>query len=138
MGNPVALAIQIFTRLGTGVLLDAILKDRAFGQMIQKTGGAAMRIDGEDATERFASLLDRIKNRYVMGFAAHDSSTTEPSSVTSTAPFHAVKLKLTPEAAKRHPELLLLTSEGHYEADPFRQGEQLESVEGKEERRNPR
>src|SRR5262245_10037829 len=63
LGNPISIATQIITKLATEALLDAILKDRAFGQMIQKTGGTAVRIDGENATDRFALLLNRIRNR---------------------------------------------------------------------------
>src|SRR5262249_28661276 len=93
--------------------LDAILKDRAFGQMIQKTGGTAVKIDGEDATDKFAFLLNHIRNRYVVGITPGLAPLVAASSP-GAQDFHALKLKLTPEALKQHGEPLLLTSQGYY------------------------
>jgi VWFA-related protein len=114
LGNPVSILIQVFTKLGSEALMDAILKDRAFGQMIQKTGGEAVKIDGEHATERLALLLDHIRNRYVVGITAPDTATREPSNAAMRDGFHALKLKLTPEAIMRHGQLTIATSEGYY------------------------
>ena len=122
LGNPISIAIQVFTKLGSEVLMDAILKDRAFGQMIQKTGGEAVKIDGEHATEKLALLLDHIMGRYVVGIAASVAQANAPSGATTRDGFHTLRVKLTPEALKRHGELSIVTSQGYYarvpEADP--------------------
>lgn len=118
LGNPITIAIHVLTKLGTEAFMDTILKDRAFGQMIQKTGGGAVKIDGEDATERFVLLLDHIRNRYVVGIAPAVALANAPSGAATRGGFHALKLKLTPEALKRHGELSIGTSQGYYARVP--------------------
>ena len=114
MGNPVSLAVRILTTVASNAVLDAILKDRALGQMIQKTGGEAVRIDGEDATDKLALLLDRIRGRYVVGIEAPVASANPPSGTANRDSFHTLKVKLTPTAAKRNGEVSIATSNGYY------------------------
>jgi hypothetical protein len=114
MGNPVSLAVRILTTVASNAVLDAILKDRALGQMIQKTGGEAVRIDGEDATDKLALLLDRIRARYVVGIEAPVASANPPSGTANRDSFHTLKVKLTPTAAKRNGEVSIATSNGYY------------------------
>jgi Ca-activated chloride channel homolog len=122
-GNPVSIATNVLTKIGTEALMDAILKDRAFGQMIQKTGGAMVRIDGEDATEKLTSLLGDIRNRYVIGIATPPSSPGQviapaATPATMSQAFHTLKLKAAPEALKRHPELSIVNAQGYYVRAP--------------------
>jgi hypothetical protein len=114
MGNPVSLAVRILTTVATNAVMDAILKDRALGQMIQKTGGEVVKIDGEDATDKLALLLNRIRGRYVVGIEAPVATANSPSGTANPDNFHALKVKLTPAAAKRHGELSLAMSNGYY------------------------
>ncbi|MCI0487673.1 MAG: VWA domain-containing protein [Blastocatellia bacterium] len=139
LGNPISIAIHIFTKMGSRALLDAILKDRAFGQMIQKTGGAAVKIDGEDATENLVFLLDQIKKRYVVGIIAPDAPTVTPSDAAAQDSFHTLKLKLTSEGLKRHGELTVTTSQGYYlrVAEPSEDSDVANDA-GKPAPKNPR
>src|SRR4029453_3242805 len=117
MGNPVSILTQVLTKLASEALMDSILKDRAFGQMIQKTGGEAVKIDGEHATEKLALLLDHIANRYVVGIAAPGANASSVSTPTQDG-FHTLRVKLTPEALKRHGELSIVTLQGYYARVP--------------------
>jgi VWFA-related protein len=118
LGNPISIITQIVTKMGSQAVIDALLRDRVFGQMVQKTGGTAVRIGGEDATEKLSMLLDRIHNRYVLGVEA----TTDP--VVATSPSQAgsnyrpVRLTLTDDAKKRHGDLFLGTLHGYYRRLP--------------------
>jgi VWFA-related protein len=120
LGNPVSIATQIATKLATEAVLDALMKDWAFGQMIRQTGGTAVRIDGEDATDKLVSLLNHIGSRYVVGFAPPPPLSTAVSGATSTGAFHTLKLKLAPEALKRYPEASIATAHGYYVRMPDR------------------
>ena len=139
LGNPVSIAIQVLTKLGTEALMDAILKDRSFGQMIQKTGGIAMKIDGEDANEQFASLLGRIKSRYVLGIAQPpERLSVAPSATVTQSGFHTVKLKLTPEGARRHGDLSVATVQGYYARVPEHNTDpSAAAVAGKQDQKSP-
>jgi hypothetical protein len=118
MGNPVSIAVRILTTVGTNAVMDAILKDRAMGQMIEKTGGEVVKIDGEDATDKLALLLNRIRGRYVVGIEAPVATVAIPSGTAVPSSFHALKVKLTPAAAKRHGELSIVTLNGYYGRPP--------------------
>ena len=85
--------------------------------MIQKTGGTAVRIDGEDATDQFALLLNHIRNRYVVGIAQAPALLVAASG-SAAQDFHALKLKLTVEALKQQRGPLLVTSQGYYPRTP--------------------
>jgi VWFA-related protein len=138
MGNPVSLAVRILTTVASNAVLDAILKDRALGQMIQKTGGEAVRIDGEDATDKLALLLDRIRARYVVGIEAPVASANPPSGTANGDSFHTLKVKLTPTAAKRNGEVSIATSNGYYVrvTDQSKDPDTVKSAE-KQDPKNP-
>ena len=109
MGNPVSIATQIATKLATDALMAALMKDWVFLQMIQRTGGIAMRVDGEDASEKLVMMLNHIKGRYVVGFAP-----AVVESAPQVAAFHSLKLKLTPEAMKRYGQVSIASTQGYY------------------------
>jgi VWFA-related protein len=138
LGNPVSIAIQVIGKMASEGVIDAIMKDRAFGQMIQKTGGSAVRIEGEDATEKLALLLDRIKNRYVVGIAACVTPSIAPTGASTSDGFHTLRLRLTPEALKRRGELSIVTLQGYYVRVPQRSpdSDAVKSA-GKQEPKSP-
>jgi len=105
-GNPLSFAIGLGTRIATQAAVDAILKDRSFGRLVVKSGGSAARADGEETTEKLTSLLDYLRNRYVVGFA--------PPQHTSGERFHKLELKLAPEAKKRGGETTVVTAQGYF------------------------
>jgi hypothetical protein len=118
LGNPVSIATRILTTLASNAVMDALLRDRALGQMIQKTGGEAVKIDGEDATEKLALLLNRIRGRYVVGIEAPVASANPPSGSTAGDNFHTLKVTLKSAAKQRHGELSIATSNGYYARVP--------------------
>lgn len=130
LGNPFAIVTQIATKMATETLINAILKDRHFGQMIQKTGGAVIRAEGEDATSKLAMLIDQVRNRYVVGFT--------PSTATTGERFHKLRLKLKPEAQKRAGEISVITAQGYYARKP-EEGDAVEASNavGKNSTKNP-
>ncbi|HEU4388481.1 MAG TPA: hypothetical protein VFV34_11835, partial [Blastocatellia bacterium] len=139
LGNPVSIAISVLTKIGSDALMDAILKDRAFGQMIQKTGGVALKIDGENATEQFAALLASIKSRYLVGIAQPDLASVTPSTVKNQSAFHTVRLKLTPAGLKRHGDLTIATVQGYYPHVPEQDIDPITGTAvGKQEQKSPR
>src|SRR5215472_16036732 len=114
MGNPVSIATQIATKLGTDALMAALMKDWVFLMMIHKTGGMAMRVDGEDATDKLVLMLNHIKGRYVVGFVPGVAESQPAAGVPTAASFHSLKLKLTAEAMKRYPQLSIASTQGYY------------------------
>ncbi len=113
-GNPVSFAINLGSRIATEAALNAILMDRSFGRLVVKSGGSAARADGDETTEKLASLLDYLRNRYVLGFA--------PPPHTSGERFHKLNLKLTPEAKKRGGEIAVVTARGYFARKTDRSG----------------
>src|SRR5262249_5487732 len=81
-----------------------------FLQMIQRTGGIAMRVDGEDASEKLVMMLNHIKGRYVVGVAP----AVVESALPQVAAFHSLKLRLTPEAMKRYGQVSIASTQGYY------------------------
>jgi VWFA-related protein len=118
LGNPISIATQVVAKLGTDALMDALMKDRVFLQMIQKTGGFALRIDGEDATEKLGLMLNHIEGRYVIGFAPAAAEPLPQSGAATSAAFHSLKLKLTPEALKRYGQVSIASTQGYYHEAP--------------------
>jgi VWFA-related protein len=112
MGNPVSIATQIATKLAADAVMAALMKDWVFLMMIHKTGGIAIRVDGEDATDKLVLMLNHIKGRYVVGFVPGVAES--PPSVPTAAAFHSLKLKLTPEAMKRYPQVSIAATQGYY------------------------
>jgi hypothetical protein len=105
-GNPVSFAINLGTRIATEAAVKAILNDRSFGRIIVKSGGSAARADGEETTEKLASLLDHLRNCYVIGFI--------PSQHTSDERFHKLNLKLSPKARKRGGEMVVVNAQDYF------------------------
>ncbi len=105
-GNPISFAINLGTRVATEAALNAIMKDRNFGQIIAKSGGTAARADGDLTADKLTSLLDHQRNRYVVGFA--------PPQHISGERFHKLNLKLTPQAKKREGEIVVATAQGYF------------------------
>jgi VWFA-related protein len=105
-GNPASFAINLGTRIGTEAALNAILNDRSFGRVVVRSGGSMARADGDETSERLASLLDQLRNRYVVGFA--------PPPHTSGDRFHKLNLKLAPQAKKRGEEVAVVTAQGYF------------------------
>src|SRR5262245_23622475 len=119
-GNPVSILTHVLIKMATEAAFDAFLKDRAFTQTIQKTGGAVIKIDGANATEKLGLLLNLIHNRYVLGFA--------PSVDASGDDFHPLKCKLKPEAQKRVGDVSLVTVQGYYARKPD-QDREIQTIE---------
>lgn len=105
-GNPISFAINLGTRVASEAVVNAILKDRGFGRIVVKSGGSAAPADGDVTAEKLTSLLDYLRNRYVVGFA--------PPQHTSGERFHKLNLKLTPQAKKRGGEIAVVTSQGYF------------------------
>jgi VWFA-related protein len=109
-GNPVSIVVSIVANVGTQLVLDTILNDRSFSQAIRKTGGAAMKLEGEESAEKLNQLLELIHNRYVIGFA--------PPGEMASDGYHKLVLKLKPDSRKRARGVLITTAEGYYVRRP--------------------
>jgi VWFA-related protein len=70
---------------------------------IDATGGEA--IPGDEFQEKFPELIERIRMRYLLGFYAQPTTTRE---------FHAIEVRLTPEARTKFPDALLRFRKGYY------------------------
>jgi VWFA-related protein len=105
-GNPISFAINLGTRIASEAMINAILKDRNFGRIVARSGGTASRADGDGTSEKLTSLLDFLRNRYVVGFA--------PPQHTSAERFHKLNLKITPQAKKREGEIVVATAQGYF------------------------
>jgi VWFA-related protein len=109
-GNPVSFAIQMATQIATEKAMDAILKDRGFGQLVQRTGGVIVKSESEDAAEKLHLLLGHLRTRYVVGFS--------PVAPAANEKFHLLKVKLNQESNNRAGELSLLTAQGYFVRKP--------------------
>jgi VWFA-related protein len=109
-GNPFSIVTSIVVTVGTQMVLDTILNDRSFSQAIRKTGGAAMKLEGEESAEKLNLLLELIHNRYVIGFA--------PPGEMASDGYHKLVLKVKPGSQKRAGEILITTAEGYYVRRP--------------------
>jgi hypothetical protein len=61
------------------------IRVRSFGRIIARSGGSAARADGDATAEKLTSLLDYLRNRYVVGFT--------PPQRTADERFHKLSLK---------------------------------------------
>lgn len=102
-GNPVTFAIHLATQIATEHALEALLKDRSFGQLVHRTGGALLKTEPEMAAEKLHLLLGHLRQRYVVGFT--------PAEATLGQPFHPLKLKLNPQSSNG---LAVLTRQGYF------------------------
>lgn len=102
-GNPLTFAIHLATQIATEKAMEALLKDRSFGQLVQRTGGALIKTEPEMAAEKLHLLLGHLRQRYVVGFT--------PAEATMGQPFHPLKLKLNPQPAHG---LVVLTRQGYF------------------------
>jgi VWFA-related protein len=109
-GNPVSIVTSLVVSVGTQMVLDTILNDRSFSQAIRKTGGAAMKLEGEESAEKLNLLLELIHNRYVIGFA--------PPGEMASDGYHKLVLKVKPDRQKRAGGVLITTAEGYYVRRP--------------------
>jgi VWFA-related protein len=125
-GNPVSIVTSIVVTVGTQMVLDTILNDRSFSQAIRKTGGAAMRLEGEESAEKLNLLLELIHNRYVIGFA--------PPGEMASDGYHKLVLKLKPDSRKRAGGVLITTAEGYYLRRPVQLSGRAEGLGGEGER----
>ena len=105
-GNPISFAVGLGTRIATEAALNAIMKDRSFGRIVVRSGGSATPADGDGTSEKLTSLLDYLRNRYVVGFT--------PPKHTAGERFHKLNLKLTPQAKKREGEIAVVTAQGYF------------------------
>ncbi len=105
-GNPISFAIGLGTRIASEAAINAILKDRSFGRLVVRSGGSATPADGDATSEKLSSLLDYLRNRYVVGFV--------PPSHTSGERFHKLNLKLKPQAKKRGGDIAVVTARGYF------------------------
>jgi hypothetical protein len=109
-GNPVSIVTSIVISVGTQMVLDTILNDRSFTQAIRRTGGAAMKLEGEESAEKLNLLLELIHNRYVIGFA--------PPGEMASDSYHKLMLKVRPDSQRRAGGILITTAEGYYGRRP--------------------
>jgi VWFA-related protein len=105
-GNPFSFVIGLGSRLAAEAVLNAILSDKNFNRIVAKSGGTAARADGDATSEKLASLLDFLRNRYVVGFT--------PPQHTAAERFHKLSLKITPQAKKREGEVAVVTAQGYF------------------------
>jgi len=105
-GNPFSFVIGLGSRLAAEAVLNAILSDKNFNRIVAKSGGTAARADGDATSEKLASLLDFLRNRYVVGFT--------PPQHTAAERFHKLSLKITPLAKKREGEVAVVTAQGYF------------------------
>jgi len=122
-GNPISFAVGLGTRIATEAALNAIMKDRSFGRIVVRSGGSATPADGDGTSEKLTSLLDYLRNRYVVGFV--------PPQHTSSERFHKLNLKLTPQAKKREGEIAVVTAQGYFARKTDQSGLQSAANTGK-------
>jgi VWFA-related protein len=104
--SPISLATNIAMTLATEAILNEALQDRSFGKLIQKSGGAVLKSEGEDAPEKLGLLIDRLRNRYVLGF--------EPAEAATPDRFRKLDVRLAPAARKQRPDVTVVTAQGYY------------------------
>jgi VWFA-related protein len=104
--SPASLVTQIATTLATEALLNQALKDRSFGSLVQKTGGAILKSEGENAPEQLGLMIDHLRGRYVVGFAPAEAATPDR--------FRRLDVRLSPATRKKAPDVMLLTAQGYY------------------------
>jgi VWFA-related protein len=105
-GNPLSFLIGLGTRIASEAAIDAITKDRSFGRLVVRSGGSAARADGDQTSDELSSLLDNVRNRYVIGFA--------PQAYKSGERYRKLKLDVTSEAKKRAGEVSVVSAEGYF------------------------
>ncbi len=104
--SPVSMATAIATTLATDALMNEVLQDRSFGKLIQKTGGALVKSEGDNAPEQLGLMIDQLRGRYVVGF--------RPAEATTPDRFHKLEVKLKPETRKKTPDVTVVTGQGYY------------------------
>jgi VWFA-related protein len=111
-GNPVSIVTSVVISVGSQMVIDTILNDRSFTRAIRKTGGVAMKLEGEESAEKLDLLLELIHNRYVIGFA--------PPGELANDNYHKLVLKVKPGRHKRAGGIVITTAEGYYVSRPVR------------------
>jgi Ca-activated chloride channel homolog len=104
--SPISLATSIATTLATEAILHEALQDRSFGKLIQKSGGFVEKSEGEDAPEKLGLLIDRLRNRYVLGF--------EPAAAATPDRFRKLDVRLAPAARKQTPDVTVVAAQGYF------------------------
>jgi hypothetical protein len=70
---------------------------------VDATGGEV--IPGDEFSDKFPELIERIRMRYLLGFYVQPSATRE---------FHAIDVRLTPEAKGKYPDALIRARRGYW------------------------
>lgn len=82
-----------------------ILQD-SIGNYVNDTGGVALRVDQDDAIVKLASVIERVRTRYSLGYT--------PKNEKRDGKFRTISLKVSPEIEKRAGGITIFARKGYY------------------------
>ena len=82
-----------------------ILHD-SIGNFVNDTGGVALQVDQDDALEKLAAVIERVRTRYSLGYT--------PKNEKRDGKFRKIVLKVSPEIEKRAGGIAILARRGYY------------------------
>jgi Ca-activated chloride channel homolog len=83
-----------------------LLLDDSIGGYLAETGGILSQIDKDDVTAKLASLIERLRSRYSLGYT--------PLNAKRDGKFRNIKLKVSPEVERRAGEVTIVARKGYY------------------------
>ena len=82
-----------------------LLRD-SISNFLVETGGILSRVDKENVTAKLALLIERLRNRYSLGYT--------PLNIKRDGKFRNIKLKISPEVERREGEVKIVARKGYY------------------------
>lgn len=100
------LVVGDFAAVVNDYRMRGLLLDDSIAGYVTETGGIVSRVDKDDVTATLALLIERLRNRYSLGYT--------PLNAKQDGRFRNIKLKVLPEVERREGEMTIVARKGYY------------------------